>query len=199
MAKFNIEVELDWLNEESNIDEEIKEQVIAGLQNRITRNIENRIEEEVNGRISEEVEKIVASFLQNVTAKKIEEIEIPHKDSSYSSKVEMVPISVFIGKRFESALTEKTLNENGGKHDRYGDRNGKYSILEYLTKGYIAEELNGKVIDMIKQAKKQAEESLITNLEQNLQQQLHADMVKSLNIPQLLQNLQNTIEQKEEK
>ncbi|PIC80518.1 hypothetical protein CSV75_01625 [Sporosarcina sp. P18a] len=194
MAKFTVEVELDWINEE-NVDEEIKKEVIAGLQNRITRNIESKIEEEMNERIKGEVEKIVDSFLKQVTTDKISEIQIPHKESSYSSKVEMIPISVFIGKRFESALTEKTLNERGGKYDRYDDRGGKYSILEYLTKGYIAEELNGKIIGMIQQAKNQAEESLVKNLEQNLQQQLNADMIKRLNIPQLLQNLQSTIEQ----
>lgn len=191
MAKFTVEVELDWLEEE-NIDEEIKKEVIAGLQNRITRNVESKIEEEMNGRISEEVEKVVAAFLENVTAKKIEEIEIPHKESSYSSKVEMIPISVYIGQRFEKALTQKTLTKRGGKPDYRDD--AVYSVVDYLTNGYIADELNGKVIDMIQQAKKQAEQSLIKNLEENLQQQLHADMVKSLNIPQLLQNLQNTIE-----
>lgn len=196
MAKFNIEVELDWLEEE-NVDEEIKKEVIAGLQNRITRNVESKIEKEMNDRINGEVEKIVDSFLKQVTTDKISEIQIPHKESSYSSKVEMIPISVFIGQRFERALTEKTLNERGGKFDRYDDRGGKYSILEYLTKGYIAEELNSKVIDMIQQAKKQAEESLIKNLEVNLQQQLHADMIKKLNIPELLQNLQNTIDHSE--
>lgn len=30
MAKFNIEVELDWLDEETTIDEEIRERVIRG-------------------------------------------------------------------------------------------------------------------------------------------------------------------------
>lgn len=192
MAKFNIEVELDWLNEDY-LDGEIKDQVIAGLQNKITSNLEKEIKEKMSGRIDEEVEKITDSFLEQITTDKLSEIQIPHKESAYSSKVEMIPISVFIGQRFERALTEKTLNERGGKYDRYDDRGGKYSILEYLTKGYIAEELNGKVIDMIQKAKKQAEESLIKNLEENLQQQLHADMVKSLNIPELLQSLQNTI------
>lgn len=35
MAKFNIEVELDWLNdEEYSIDDEIREQVISGVKKR---------------------------------------------------------------------------------------------------------------------------------------------------------------------
>lgn len=196
MAKFNIEVELDWLEDE-NVDEEIKKQVIAGLQHSITRNVEKEIQEKMNNQINEEVKKLADAYLEKITVEKIEEIQIPHKESSYSSKVEMIPISEFIGQRFENALNAKTLNERGEKYDRYDDRGGKYSILEYLTNRYIAEELNGKVIAMIQKAKKQAEETLIKNLEDNLQQQLNADMVKRLNIPELLQNLQNTIRQVE--
>lgn len=196
MAKFNVEVELDWLDE-GNVDEEIKKEVIAGLQQSITRNVEKEIQEKMAERINEEVEKLVDVYLGKITTEKIENIEIPHKESSYSSKVEMVPISEFIGRRFERSMTEKTIDDRGNKYDRYDSKSGPYSITEYLTNGYIAKELNGKVITMIQQAKKQAEESLIKNLEENLQQQLHADMVKSLNIPKLLQDLQNTIEHSE--
>lgn len=196
MAKFNIEVELDWL-EEGNLDDEIKQQVIAGLQQSITRNVEKEIHEKMNNHINEEVKKLVDAYLEKITVERIESIKIPHKESSYSAKVEMIPISEFIGQRFEYTLTEKTLDGNGQKYDRYGNKGGPYSIVEYLTRGYIAEELNSKVIGMIQKAKKQAEETLIKNLEDNLQQQLNADMVKRLNIPELLQNLQNTIGQAE--
>lgn len=39
MAKFNIEVELDWVDEESGytIDEEIKEQVVRGVKDALLR------------------------------------------------------------------------------------------------------------------------------------------------------------------
>lgn len=39
MAKFNIEVELDWVDEENGytIDEEIKEQVVSGVKDTIER------------------------------------------------------------------------------------------------------------------------------------------------------------------
>ena len=39
MAKFNIEVELDWVDEENGytIDEEIKEQVVSGVKDALLR------------------------------------------------------------------------------------------------------------------------------------------------------------------
>lgn len=52
MAKFNIEVELDWLNdEEYTIDEEIKDQVIRGVKNELLRksmdNVANKLDVEI--------------------------------------------------------------------------------------------------------------------------------------------------------
>jgi hypothetical protein len=193
MAKFNIEVELDWLEEGEGVDEEIRHQVIAGLQNKITHNVEREIKEKTSERINNEVDKVVSAYLETVTAEKIENIQIPHKENSWGSEVKLIPISEFIGQRFEAMVTEKTLDGNGNKYRRYDSKSGPYSMIEYLTKGYIAEELNEKVISMIQKARKQAEQTLIKNLEENLQQQLNADMVQKLNIPAMLENLQNTI------
>ena len=44
MAKFNIEVELDWVDEENGytIDEEIKEQVVSGIKDALLKKSNNR-------------------------------------------------------------------------------------------------------------------------------------------------------------
>lgn len=191
MAKFNIEVELDWLDEDENIDDEIKRQVIAGLQKSVARNVEKEIEEKMAERINEEAEKVAGTFIERLASEKLGSIQMPKKSGYYSSEVEYISLSEFIGNKFESMMSEKTLNKNGGKSDYRND--ATYSVIEYLTKGYIADELNAKIIDMIQTAKTQAEESLIKNLEENLQRQLNADMIQKLNIPELLQSLQNTI------
>lgn len=195
MAKFNIEVELDWLDEDESIDEEIKRQVIAGLQKSIARNVEKEINVEMAERIEEEVGKVSQSFIERLSHERLSAIQIPQKKGYYSSEVEYVSLSEFIGKKFEDMMSNKTLTKRGGKPDYRDD--AVYSVIEYLTKGHIADELNGKIIDMIQTAKTQAEESLIKNLEENLQRQLNADMIQKLNIPELLQNLQSTIEHTE--
>lgn len=191
MAKFNIEIELDWLDDDVGVDDSIKQEVISGLQNRIIHNLEEGIKEKVEERVSDEVDKVVEAYLEKVTLKTLDEMTIPYKESSWSSQAEHIPLSEYIGKKYKKTISEKTLTERGGKPDY--SRDAKYSIMEYLTRGYIAKELNGKVIDMIQQAKIQAEETLISNLEDNLQQQLNADMLQRLNIPDLLKGLQNTI------
>lgn len=195
MAKFNIEIELDWLNEDENLDDEIKRQVIQGLQHSISRRVEDEVNKKMTVKMNEEVDKVVESFIEKLATDKLESIQIPQKKGYYSSEVEYISLSEFIGEKFETMMTKKTLTESGNKPDYRND--AKYSVIEYLTEGHIANELNSKIINMIQVAKTQAEESLVKNLEQNLQQQLNADMISKLNIPQLLQNLQNTIDYKD--
>lgn len=195
MANFKIEVEVDWLDEE-NIDDVIQRQVISGLQDRLVQNLENKLGNTIAEKVQEKANEIADAYIEKLLESKLEEIQIPQKENSWSSKVTYTPLTEFIGKRFENAIASKSLDEYG-KHTSY-DRDKKYSIAEYLTRNYIAKELNEKVSDMIREAKEKAEKTLISNLEQNLQQQLHADMLKRLNIPELLKNLQNTIDYKED-
>jgi len=192
MAKFNIEVELDWLDDDMTLDEEIQQKVISGIQGRLTNKLEEKMEQQLSSVITEKVNSIANEFISKIMTDNIANIKIPYKTSSWGSNVEYMSLSEYMGKQFENAIAEKTLTKHGEKPSYRDD--AKYSIVEYLTKDYIAKELNEKVADMIREAKTKAENSLISSLESNLQQQLHVDMLKRLNIPQLLQNLQNTIE-----
>ena len=57
MAKFNIEVEMDWLGEGTTIDEEIREEVIRGakdyLLNKTTTEISKKLDKVLADKIEE--------------------------------------------------------------------------------------------------------------------------------------------------
>lgn len=103
MAKFNIEVELDWLNdEEYTIDEKIKDQVICGVKNELlgksVDDVVNKLDVEIAKKLEEAVkiiEERVDDFVTTVTESQIEKIKIPVKKSSWSGEVDFVPISEF--------------------------------------------------------------------------------------------------------
>lgn len=116
MAKFNIEVELDWLDDES-IDEEIKKEVIAGLQNAVTRNVEKEINSKMSERIDEEVGRVAETFIERLAIEKLGSIQMPKKSGRYSSEVEYVSLTEFIGEKFENMMSQKTLSKNGSKPD----------------------------------------------------------------------------------
>ncbi|MRB06793.1 hypothetical protein GH876_33630, partial [Bacillus thuringiensis] len=56
---------------------------------------------------------------------------------------------------------------------------------------YLAKELTSKVSTMIQTARKDAEETIVKALENNLKEQLSVDIIQRLNIPQMLESLQN--------
>lgn len=189
MANVKIELELDWLNEDESLDDAIKEQVIANLQNRLIKNAENQITEKLNTQLAEIADRVASSFIEKTLESKIEDLKIPHKTSSWGSEVEYIPISQYIGKKYQQHLTEKSLDEYGRKANYSSD--AKLSISEYFIKNYLAKELTGKVSTMIQTARQDAEETIVKALENNLKEQLSADIIERLNIPKMLESLQN--------
>lgn len=58
MAKFNITVELDWMDEEYNLDEEIRETIINGVVNKVQDRLINQVETECNNKINDQLKNI---------------------------------------------------------------------------------------------------------------------------------------------
>ncbi|MED2185359.1 hypothetical protein [Bacillus wiedmannii] len=175
MAKVKIEVDVDWLEEGENLDDLIKSQVISGLQDRLIEKAEQKVLAKIEREVEEKANEVVDNFIHGALEKKIDELKIPHKKSGWGSEVELIPISEFVGMRYERYLTEKTLDENGRKAEYSSDR--KLSISEYFIKNYLAKELTSKVSTMIQTARKDAEETIVKALENNLKEQLSVDII----------------------
>lgn len=196
MAKFKIEVELDWLNdEEYTIDDEIREQVINGVKNELLKKATDESLKKLDSAIAEKlkeatdiIEQRVQDFIAAVTEKQIEKLKIPRKKSSWGSEVEFIPISEFVGEKYEEYLTEKVYDRDFNRA-RYSS-DAVYSIAEGQIKKYLNGTLSEQVSNMVRKAQKEAENTVLKTLEQNLRDQLAADTVKRLNIPRLLENLQ---------
>lgn len=189
MATVKIELDLDWIHEDSSIDEVIKERVITTLQDRLIENAEDEITRKLNAVIEGIASKVTDSYLEETLKTKIENLHIPHKKSSWGSEVELIPISEYVGMRYERYLNEKKFNEKG-EVPRYRD-DAKISISEYFIKNYLEKELSSKVSEMIQKARKDAEETIVKALENNLKEQLSVDIINRLNIPEMLKSLQN--------
>ena len=196
MAKFNIEVELDWLDEDSySIDEEIKAEVIAGVKNQLLKRTTDETTKKLDAEIAKKLEEAtkiieqrVEDFIAAVTEKQIEKIKIPVKESSWSDKVNYIPISEFVGKQYESYLTKKIYDSDYNTAKYNSD--AQYSISEKHIRSYLDKTLSKQVSEMVRKAQKDAEDTIIKTLEQNLKDQLAVDTIKRMNIPKLLENLQ---------
>ena len=61
MAKFNIAVELDWMDSEYNLDEEIRETIINGVVTKVQDRLVNQVDAECNNRINNQIANIEAA------------------------------------------------------------------------------------------------------------------------------------------
>ena len=193
MAKFNIEIELDWVDEESGytIDEEIKEQVVSGVKDALLRKATDeavrRVDKAIADKIleaEETIQETVDKFVKTVSEEKIAEIMIPVKEDSWSSKVTYIPLSEYVGKRFGLFLTEKRYDKDGRTASYSSDRN--LSAADLITRQYLEKELGTKVENMIATAKREVEESLVKSLEQKLKENLAKETIERMNIPDVL-------------
>lgn len=193
MAKFNIEVELDWVDEENGytIDEEIKEQVVSGIKDALLKKATTEAVEAVDDKIAEKIleaegtiQATVDRFVANVCEEKIGKIIIPEKKNTWSEEVTYKPLSEYIGERFELFLTEKRYDRDGCIASYSSDR--KLSAADLLTGRYLEKELGKKVETLIASAKREVEESLINSFEQKLKENLAKDTIERMNIPDVL-------------
>ena len=196
MAKFNIEVELDWVNdEEYSIDEEIKEQVVVGIKNELLRKASDEVVKKLDSEIAKKLQEAtnvisqhVENFISTVTEKQIEKIRIPIKKSNWSDEVKFIPISEYVGMQYEGYLNKKIYDKNFNLTSYNCDK--YYSISEKCIHEYLNNTLSAQVSEMVKKAQKEAEDAVLKTLEQNLRDQLAVDTIKRLNIPKLLENFQ---------
>lgn len=193
MAKFNIEVELDWVDEEAGytIDEEIKEQVVRGVKDALLRKATDEAVQRVDKAIADKIletegmiQNTVDKFVKTVSEEKIANIMIPVKEDSWSSKVTYIPLSEYVGKRFEVFLTEKRYDRDGRIASYSSDR--KLSAADLIARQYLEKELGTKVENMIATAKREVEESLVKSLEQKLKENLAKETIERMNIPDIL-------------
>lgn len=193
MAKFNITVDLDWMDDEEgySIDDELKERVIKGVEDALLKKATDEAVKAVDDKICEKVgeaensiQEAVDKFISTVCEEKINKIMIPVKKNSWSDEVKYKPLSEYVGERFNYYITEKKFNKDGNVA-RWSSES-VYSAADLLTSDYLKKELDTKVETMISNARKEVEESLIKSFEQKLKENLSKDIIEKMNIPDVL-------------
>ena len=177
MAKFNIEVELDWMEEDSySIDEELKERIIEGVEDALLQKATHEALKMVDAKIAEKVKeseetinKAINKFIENVCSEKINNIQIPEKSSDWSDKITYYSLSEYVGMQFESFITQKRYDKDGNYQDWGSNR---YSAADLLTTKYLKRELDDKIGNMIQRAKHEVEVDIVKSLEQKLKEKL---------------------------
>lgn len=173
MAKFKIDVEIDWLGEDGTLDDEIKENIKNEIFEKIERTVMSDITDTAVNIAEQRIGLWINKFIQTMAAER----KIPYKSSEYGSKVEMLSMEEMLGKQFEKALNQP-VNKNGNfsssSYDRYGTR------LQWLT-GKMAEKYaDEKVSGFIKDIKSDIEIYTSKKVKDEMMKQLTSQLVKNI-------------------
>jgi hypothetical protein len=189
VSVLKVELELDWFDgENGTVSDDLKNQVIRGLQDRLINKVEQGIKETIELKINEAAEKVTSDLLINIFNERLQNTKIPYKTSSWDSQPKELTLSEFVGMKYDDFLKRKVLDERG-EYSQY-KRDAKFTIWEYFAKGMLGKELEKKVSNLISEARQKAEDTVLKTLEQNLREQLSADIINRLNIPAMLKSLQ---------
>lgn len=201
MAKINITVDIDWLDD-VNFDDMLKHEILDGVRNHLKDKaiveVQKKIDKEIAKVIMDAtgvIQKQVDNFIKQVTTDSLSTLKVAVNKNSWSEDVELVPINTFIAQRFEELCNKKNYDADF----KLTSYNPKYSLTECSIKKYFNETLQAKMVDMIKNARQAAEEEIIKSMEQALKNNLAEETVKKMNIPQVLKNLQERYVAVEEK
>lgn len=193
--EFNITVNLAGLDEDYNIDEEIENQIMEGVKEQLlskgTDRIIKKLDAEIDAKLydaSKVIKERVDDFIKTVTAERIESIMMPEKSSEWSSEVKYIPISEFIGNRFEELATKKYFNRWFEKADYEGD--AEYSLVdkdihEYLESNYAIE-----ISTAVRKLKEEANRSLTSVVYDTLKESMPASSLEKLRVHQMVEEWQ---------
>lgn len=153
MAKFNLELEIDWIDEESNLDEAVKQEILNAIENRVTSKIQAAMLERAEKNIESKAEEIVT----NAILEKIDEfINKPRNITDRYGDVirENITVETLIKEKIDSAFDKKTLDDSGKK----ASYSPKFSIFEFCVGQGVETLVEKKVSELAAQTKIKIEE-----------------------------------------
>jgi hypothetical protein len=132
--KFNVEIDLDWVEEDSTIDEVVKHQIISNIEGRILKTLQETVLNSAKAKIDAQIQGLITQNVHKMVSEKVAQLiaEPRSQTDAYGRVVkENFTIESLLIEGVESAVNKKTLNESGNFcSDSY---NQKYSYFDYYT------------------------------------------------------------------
>lgn len=175
--KFNVEIELDWIEEGMTISDAIKDQIIYSIKNQIGDKIQKQAEDKVNKMIDSTVVRKINELTDNMFAEFVNR-EISITDG-YGSTVKTYPsIEALVKEKFDKFLTQP-VDEKGNAHDGYGKKMDRISFI-------IDKQLKDFANSFTTEAVKSVSEEIKMHVNKGLTEKLGAELMKVLKVNDML-------------
>ncbi|EPE4147272.1 hypothetical protein ACSILF_001241 [Yersinia enterocolitica] len=177
MMKLNISVELEWLGEDGELDAEVKQEIISGVKNAISRDCLAKVEKEASAQINQAINESIS-----VAKKAIEQKAIKFADEWLEKEVtvtdkwgdvqDCLTITDLIKRTFDG-LMEKKVNNEGSFDVGYG--NGT-RLITWLTDKRVQDVVQEKLKGINKDIDRQITEAVNAGIRKNVSDKF-AEMV----------------------
>lgn len=177
--KLNLEIELDWIDEEMNLDDTVKENVINSVVNKIQKGVEEKVEKSINAtidktivdKINEKTDQMFNDFINR---------EISVSDSYGSTIKTYEKLSDLIKERFDNFM-EQTVDEKGNAtNSSYSTKHKRiYFIVDKQLKDFAEKFTSDAVKTVSAEIKDHVKDGLTNKLGSELMKVLKVnDMLK---------------------
>lgn len=176
--KLNLEIQLDWIDEEMNLDETVRQNVIDSVVNKIQKNVEAKVEKEINATI----DKTIVDKINQKTEELFNEFmnrEITISDT-YGDKLRCYEnVNALIKERFDNFMTQ-TVDDKGNAYD--GNYGTKYKRIYYIIDKQLKEFANKFTDDAVKTVSAEIKE----HVKDGLTNKLGSELMKVLKVNDML-------------
>jgi len=135
--KIQITVDVDYIDEEGNIDDEVKASIIQGVKDSISKDCLSRVETEASTQINQAISESIASAKKLIEGRAIKVVEdwldneITPTDK-WGEQLDPIKIMDLIKQTFDGLLN-KRVDSSG----RFDSRHGNSTLLSWITKDRI--------------------------------------------------------------
>lgn len=181
--KLNLEVELDWIDEEMNIDDTVKQNVI----NSVVSKIQSKIEKQVESKINSIIDKTIVDKINKMTEALFNEFvkkEITMTDQYGDVIKSFKSIKEVIKDRFDNFMLQ-TVDDKGQTYD--GSYGKKHTRLTFI----IDKQLKDFADKFTTDAVKTVSDEIKVQVKDGLTNKLGAELMKVLKVNEMLQLPEN--------
>lgn len=175
--KVKVEVDIDWIEEDGNIDEEVKYQIIAGVKGAISKQCLDKVEKKASEQIDNAISQSIAAAREKIEQEAVnftkewldKKVVVTDKWGDVKKKASITDL---IKEAFDNLL-EKKVDDRGRFTNSYG---GGVRLINWLTGTRVQEIVEEKLKDLGKNIDKQIAEAVSDSIKKNVAEKF-AEMV----------------------
>lgn len=177
--KLNLEIDLDWIDEDSSIDDVVKQQIISGVMNKINKSVLGKIEARVDSmldktivkRIDKATDKMFKNFLKR---------PIQITDNYGSTIKQYGSITEVMKERFDNFMVQKVNDKGNTSQSSYET---KFTRLSFIVDKQLKDFAN----EFTTNAVKKVSAEIKAHVKDGLTTKLGAELMSVLKINQMLE------------